>query len=123
MRPHPFLGHFSFRARGPKLKFHPKHANSQASFTLLASLLMRAVFCICCIFTLLAVSLLNQAAAPGNSAPSRNPDQTDKTKFQQGGGGGQGSKLGADFWEVVAMKHFSVKKKGFSVERGEAFSE
>ena len=31
--------------------------------------------------------------------------------------------LGADFGEVVATKHCSVKKKGFSVKRGEAFSE
>ena len=28
--------------------------------------------------------------------------------------------LGADFWEGDATKHFSVKKKGFSVKRGEA---
>ena len=30
--------------------------------------------------------------------------------------------LGADFWEGDATKHVSVKK-GFSVKRGEAFSE
>ena len=29
---------------------------------------------------------------------------------------------GADVWEVVATKHVSVKKKVFSLKRGEAFS-
>ena len=31
--------------------------------------------------------------------------------------------IGADFWEGDPTKHFSVKKKGFSVKRGEGFSE
>ena len=30
---------------------------------------------------------------------------------------------GADFWEGDPTKHFSVKKKGSSVKRGEGFSE
>ena len=29
----------------------------------------------------------------------------------------------ADFWEVDPTKHFSLKKKGFSVKRREGFSE
>ena len=31
--------------------------------------------------------------------------------------------FGADFWEGDATKHLAVKKKVFSVKRGEAFSE
>ena len=31
--------------------------------------------------------------------------------------------LRADFWAGDPTKHFSVKKKGFSVKRGEGFSE
>ena len=31
--------------------------------------------------------------------------------------------IGVDLWEGDATKHFSVKEKGFSVKRGEAFSE
>ena len=34
-----------------------------------------------------------------------------------------GPLLGADFWAEDATKRFSVKKKGFSVKRGEGFSE
>ena len=31
--------------------------------------------------------------------------------------------IGADFWAGDPTKHFSVKKKGFSMKRGEGFSE
>ena len=31
--------------------------------------------------------------------------------------------IGADFWAGDPTKHFSVKRKGFSVKRGEGFSE
>ena len=33
------------------------------------------------------------------------------------------SYVGADFWAGDPTKHFSVKKKGFSVKRGEGFNE
>ena len=32
-------------------------------------------------------------------------------------------KVGAEFWEGDPTKHFLVKNKGFSVKRGEGFSE
>ena len=38
-------------------------------------------------------------------------------------GSGVGAVLGADFWAGDPTKHFSVKKKGFSVKRGEGFGE
>ena len=45
----------------------------------------------------------------------------------QGGGKLRGGEnipyLRADFWAGDPTKHFSVKKKGFSVKRGEGFSE